>query len=146
MENKNDQKKQFIMFGSLTTAYCGMFVGGLRFGLEIAEIVVGDSVFGMETVARLVIYLCTILSAVFLVRFLKNVDKGFVFDRKNIYPLRYFGWTVTLTGVALVVLHAMADSDNQTYMFFLLIGIFINIVSEVFSLGVSMKEEQELTI
>lgn len=146
MENKNDQKKQFIMFGSLMTAYCSMFVGGVRFGLEIAETVVGDSVFGMETVARLVIYLCTILSAVFLVRFLKNVDKGFVFDRKNIYPLRYFGWTVTLTGVALVVLHAMADSDNPTYMFFLLIGIFINIVSEVFSLGVSMKEEQELTI
>ena len=62
------------------------------------------------------------------------------------YPLRFFAWTVTLTGIILTVINSINDSDSQTYMFFLLIGIFINILSEVFNLGVKMKEEQELII
>lgn len=146
MKNKISQKKQFTMFGSLTIAYSGMLVGILRLGLEIADVLLLDKVFNYDTFTRLIIYLCIILSAISIVRFLKNVDKGFVFDKKNIYPLRFFAWTVTLTGVILTVINTISDSGSQTYMFYLLIGIFINILSEVFNLGVKMKKEQELTI
>ena len=51
-----------------------------------------------------------------------------------------------LTGIILVILHSLSDSDSQTYMFYLLIGVFINIFSEVFAIGVKLKEEQDLTI
>lgn len=69
-----------------------------------------------------------------------------MFDRKNIVPLRLFGWTVMLTGVVLIILHAIADSGSQTYIFHILLGIFINILSEIFILGIKIKEEQDLTI
>lgn len=146
MKIKVSQKKQLTMFCSLTVAYSSMLVGILRFGLEIADVIFMDTVFNYETCTRLVIYTCIILSAISIVCFLKNVDKGFVFDKKNIYPLRFFAWTVTLTGIILTVINSINDSDSQTYMFYILIGIFINILSEVFNLGVKMKEEQDLTI
>lgn len=146
MKNKTSQKKQLTMFCSLTVAYVSMLVGVLRFCLEIAKVIFMDAVFDIDTITRLIIYVCITLSALSIVRFLKNVNKGFAFDKRNIYPLRYFGFTVTLTGLILVVLHVINDSNSQTYMFYLLIGIFINILSEVFYLGVKMKEEQELTI
>lgn len=146
MENKISQKKQFMMFASLTVAYSSILVGILRFGLEVTDIIFMDAVFNYGTCTRLVIYTCIILSAISIVRFLKNVDKGFVFDKKNIYPLRFFAWTVTLTGIILTVINSISGSGSQTYMFYILIGIFINILSEVFNLGVKMKEEQELTI
>ena len=101
MKNKVSQKKQLTMFCSLTVAYTSLLVGILRFGLEIADVIFMDAVFNYETCTRLVIYTCIILSAISIVRFLKNVDKGFVFDKKNIYPLRFFAWTVTLTGIIL---------------------------------------------
>lgn len=146
MEKKISQKKQITMFGSLTIAYSGMLIGILRFCLEIADVFLLDKVFNYDTLTRLIIYICIIISAISIVRFLKNVDKGFVFDKKNIYPLRFFAWTVILTGVILTVINSISDSSSQTYIFYLLIGIFINILSEVFNLGVKMKEEQELTI
>lgn len=146
MEKKTSQKKQITMFSSLTIAYSGMLIGILRFCLEIADVFLLDKVFNYDTLTRLIIYICIIISAISIVRFLKNVDKGFVFDKKNIYPLRFFAWTVILTGVILTVINSISDSSSQTYIFYLLIGIFINILSEVFNLGVKMKEEQELTI
>lgn len=146
MKNSISQKKQLTMFCSFTVAYASLLIGILRFGLEIADVIVMDTAFNYETCTRLVIHTCIILSAISIVRFLRNVDKGFVFDKKNIYPLRFFAWTVTLAGIILTVINSICDSDSQTYMFFLLIGIFINILSEVFNLGVKMKEEQDLTI
>lgn len=146
MEKKISQKKQITMFGSLTIAYSGILIGILRFCLEIADVFLLDKVFNYDTLTRLIIYICIIISAISIVCFLKNVDKGFVFDKKNIYPLRFFAWTVILTGVILTVINSISDSSSQTYIFYLLIGIFINILSEVFNLGVKMKEDQELTI
>lgn len=135
MKNSISQKKQLTMFCSFTVAYASLLIGILRFGLEIADVIFMDTAFNYETCTRLVIYTCIILSAISIVRFLRNVDKGFVFDKKNIYPLRFFAWTVTLAGIILTVINSICDSDSQTYMFFLLIGIFINILSEVFNLG-----------
>lgn len=43
-------------------------------------------------------------------------------------------------------LHTLSDSSTQTYIFYLLTGVFINIWSEIFNLGIKLKEEQELTI
>lgn len=146
MKNKISQKKQLTMFCSLTVAYISMLVGILRFCIDMVDIVFMDAVFDIDTVTRLVTYACITLSAVSIVRFLKNVEKGFIFDRKNIYPLRHFGLTVALTGIVLLAFHILSDSDSQTYMFYLLIGIFINILSEIFNLGIRMREEQELTI
>ena len=90
MKNKVSQKKQLTMFCSLTVAYTSLLVGILRLGLEIADVIFMDAVFNYNTCIRLVIYTCIILSAISIVCFLKNVDKGFVFDKKNIYPLRFF--------------------------------------------------------
>lgn len=146
MENKIKQKRQLVMFCSLTVAYVSMFVGVLRFCLEIGKVVFTGAEVDLSIITLLVMYVCITISAVAIVRFLKNVDRGYIFDKKNIFPLRFFGYTVMLTGIILVILHSLSDSDSQTYMFYLLIGVFINIFSEVFAIGVKLKEEQDLTI
>lgn len=112
----------------------------------MAKIIFTNAALNTETLTKLIIYVCITSSAVSIVRFLKNVDKGFIFDRKNVQPLRWFGWTVTLTGLLLTLLHTLSDSSTQTYIFYLLTGVFINIWSEIFNLGIKLKEEQELTI
>lgn len=146
MRNSKQQKWQLTLFCSLTIAYTSLLIGILRFSLDLAKIIFTNAALNTETLTKLIIYVCITSSAVSVVHFLKNVDKGFIFDRKNVQPLRWFGWTVTLTGLLLTLLHTLSDSSTQTYIFYLLTGVFINIWSEIFNLGIKLKEEQELTI
>lgn len=146
MRHSKQQKWQLTLFCSLTIAYTSLLIGILRFSLDLAKIIFTNAALNTETLTKLIIYVCITSSAVSVVRFLKNVNKGFIFDRKNVQPLRWFGWTVTLTGLLLTLLHTLSDSSTQTYIFYLLTGVFINIWSEIFNLGIKLKEEQELTI
>lgn len=113
MRHSKQQKWQLTLFCSLTIAYTSLLIGILRFSLDLAKIIFTNAALNTETLTKLIIYVCITSSAVSVVRFLKNVDKGFIFDRKNVQPLRWFGWTVTLTGLLLTLLHTLSDSSTQ---------------------------------
>ena len=90
MENKIKQKRQLVMFCSLTVAYVSMFVGILRFCLEIGKVVFTGAEVDLSIITLLVMYVCITISAVAIVRFLKNVDRGYIsFAILRIYGYAY---------------------------------------------------------
>ena len=93
MENKIKQKRQLVMFCSLTVAYVSMFVGILRFCLEIGKVVFTGAEVDLSIITLLVMYVCITISAVAIVRFLKNVDRGYIFDKYISFAiLRIYGY------------------------------------------------------
>jgi len=94
--------------------------------------------------------ICVIFSFVSFVRFILNVNRDNVFVWENISLLRWAGWGllaghVWLTFIELVEHHPYTQIQQANVHGFVF-GVFILIVAEVFTIGLKLREEQDLTI
>ncbi len=68
--------------------------------------------------------------------------------RANANLIYYIGLIIEFNGILQAILNEFAPVTNprQTYMIYILIGVFIIFIGYLFQIGIRMKEEQELTI
>jgi hypothetical protein len=100
-------------------------------------------------------------SLAFFVRFIRNVRRGVIFDHRNVKQLRMIGWgllvvffsnfvTSVASFYALSQVFEMRNVEIQPSDIFATTEIVLSLMAflfaEVFSLGIKMREEQELTI
>ena len=91
-----------------------------------------------------------IRSFVSMAKFILNVNRDKVFVWKNVSLLRWTGWGLLIPFIGVVVydvLHHVPVEQiykEDTYCF--VFSVFCLIVSEVFAIGLKLKEEQDLTI
>lgn len=146
-----------------------VFDGGVRHPaiLQEAIVMVPEHRFYFQSfIYELVIYAVNVILSVialyFLIRFIINVSRGTIFTRPNGRYLRVFGWLlIALGGVECcngLVMSAMIDTANLSragYTFLAnwempwnsyLLGCVALFLGQVWKLGISMREEQELTI
>ena len=57
-----------------------------------------------------------------------------------------FIWQAFPQGITILNEFAPVTNPRQTYMIYILIGVFIIFIGYLFQIGIRMKEEQELTI
>ena len=84
------------------------------------------------------------------VRFILNVNHGEVFTWTNVDLLKTVGWCIVVTTTVMCTSMSFDNIDLlDTWSDAISIitdGIFILIMAEVFSIGLKLKEEQDLTI
>ena len=89
-------------------------------------------------------------SFISFVRFILNVNRNQVFVWENVRLLRWTGWGIVITVVACVFYELFVNVSVATvyteYMDVAVFGVFSLITSEVFAIGLKLKEEQDLTI
>lgn len=104
----------------------------------------------LEFFVEMFAVVATIVSFISFIRFILNVNRNKVFVWENVNLLR-------LTACGLMVLAVIAACDElyagrsfvDVYDHFFdafLFGVFNMIISEVFAIGLKLKEEQDLTI
>ena len=79
---------------------------------------------------------------------LRNVKRKEVFTKENSTLIVAIGGIVELNGLLQGFFGTFVSVSNlrQTYLIYILLGVFILFIGCVFKIGVRMKEEQELTI
>lgn len=86
--------------------------------------------------------------SVFIYLMLRNVKRNLIFVRANANLIYYIGLIIEFNEILQAILNEFAPVTNprQTYMIYILIGVFIIFIGYLFQIGIRMKEEQELTI
>ena len=97
-----------------------------------------------QSVTLLAMAVCSIL----IFRLLRNVKRKEVFTKENSTLIVAIGGIVELNGLLQGFFGTFVSVSNlrQTYLIYILLGVFILFIGCVFKIGVRMKEEQELTI
>jgi len=115
----------------------------------------------ISTSLHLIGVIAVIIALVFFIRLIMSINKSQIFDWQNVKRLRIMGYTLlvsylcTLIPAVMTVYTANGAVKLEKYIFspsflvnlpdlFLVLGCLI--VAEIFSIGLKMKEEQELTI
>lgn len=94
------------------------------------------------------------------VRFIINVNRDKIFEKKNIPLLRWTGWGILIYNLFVLpsemINYSMEHGGHQfmhslKYVYYrhedaFILAIFCWIIAEVFALGIKLREEQELTI
>ena len=84
------------------------------------------------------------------IRFVLNVNRDKVFVWENVHLLRWTGWGVLITILAMsthdLIVHIPLEKIYNEDMSDLTFSVFCLIVAEVFAIGLKLKEEQDLTI
>lgn len=97
-----------------------------------------------QSVTLLAMAVCSIL----IFCLLRNVKRKEVFTKENSTLIVAIGGIVELNGLLQDFFGTFVSVSNlrQTYLIYILLGVFILFIGCVFKIGVRMKEEQELTI
>ena len=97
-----------------------------------------------QSVTLLAMAVCSIL----IFCLLRNVKRKEVFTKENSTLIVAIGGIVELNGLLRGFFGTFVSVSNlrQTYLIYILLGVFILFIGCVFKIGVRMKEEQELTI
>ena len=97
-----------------------------------------------QSVTLLAMAVCSIL----IFCLLRNVKRKVVFTKENSTLIVAIGGIVELNGLLQGFFGTFVSVSNlrQTYLIYILLGVFILFIGCVFKIGVRMKEEQELTI
>ena len=97
-----------------------------------------------QSVTLLAMAVCSIL----IFCLLRNVKRKEVFTKENSTLIVAIGGIVELNGLLQGFFGTFVSVSNlrQTYLIYILLGVFILFIGCVFKIGVRMKEEQELTI
>ena len=97
-----------------------------------------------QSVTLLAMAVCSIL----IFCLLRNVKRKEVFTKENPTLIVAIGGIVELNGLLQGFFGTFVSVSNlrQTYLIYILLGVFILFIGCVFKIGVRMKEEQELTI
>ena len=107
-------------------------------------------IYGGIVVIGLICIYVGVRSTIYFIKFILNINRNKVFIKENIRYLRWIGWG-NLTCSAFVVLNTILLQidvwenllDQTGYFIFAIFGF---IIAEVFSIGIKLREEQELTI
>lgn len=102
-----------------------------------------------EFVSRGITLLTMALCSLFIWIMLSNVKREQVFTSQNADLILAIGTTVEFAGILRFIVGYFASeggAERETFMIFLLLGVFILFIGCLFKMGIRMKEEQDLTI
>ncbi len=101
-------------------------------------------------VLAIVVVYFGIRAFVSFIRFVLNVNRDKVFVWENVRLLRWTGWGVLITILAMsthdLIVHIPLEKIYNEDMSDLTFSVFCLMVAEVFAIGLKLKEEQDLTI
>ncbi len=114
-----------------------------------------------DSTCRSIGLIAAVVAFVYFIQFISSVKRSVVFDKRNVRYLRFMGWAllVNYLGTAIpdlvstcIVRHTveLENYDIAPFIFdnftnlFLILGCFI--IAETFTIGIKLKEEQDLTI
>jgi amino acid transporter len=123
------------------------FKRGYEDGVNATTSSTNDIIVGFVVLAAFVVYAYAFAC---YVRFILRVNHGEVFNWINVDLLRTVGWCIVVTTI--VTFSSMSfDLGNLLDVWsdafgIIAEGIFILIMAEAFSIGLKLKEEQDLTI
>lgn len=97
-----------------------------------------------ESVTLAAMAICSVI--VFLI--LRNVRKGQVFTKCNSNLIMFIGIVTEGNGILQMTLRTFTsdDTNNTSFMIYILLGVFILFIACLFKLGIRMQEEQDLTV
>lgn len=110
---------------------------------------------------NLISYFFYVWSVVYFFRFIRNINKNIIFDKRNIIQLRKLGWGFIIVFFTTLIASYLDFYDMTKYFSLgyaeikpyhpfasteVFMGLTALLFAEVFSIGIKMREEQELTI
>jgi hypothetical protein len=123
------------------------FKRGFADGVNATTSTSSDVVIGLVVLASFVVYAYAFAC---FVRFILRVNHGEVFTWTNVDLLRTVGWCIVVTTTVMCSVISFSSInlwDTWTDGISVITdGIFILIMAEAFSIGLKLKEEQDLTI
>jgi hypothetical protein len=103
-----------------------------------------------------ILYLCVLLYALFFFRkLLNNFRKRLIFENENAELLNKIGNLIIISSIIYVlfdlIIHYLSSKITITigygpFLYLLGLGLFFKVLAEVFKIGKTMKDENELTI
>lgn len=123
------------------------FQRGYVDGVNATTSSTSDIIIGLVVLAAFVVY---VYAFACFVRFILRVNHGEVFNWTNVDLLRTVGWCIVVTTTVMCSVISFSSInlwDTWTDGISIITdGIFILIMAEAFSIGLKLKEEQDLTI
>ena len=110
---------------------------------------------------NLISYFFYVWSVVYFFRFIRNINRNIIFDKRNIIQLRKLGWGFVIVFFTTFIASYLDFYDMTKYFSLsyaeikpyhpfasteIFMGLTAFLFAEVFSIGIKMREEQELTI
>ena len=88
------------------------------------------------------------LCSLFIWQILSNVKRNEIFTKGNANLIVFVGASVEINGFLQYILTYFTPDEyiDETYMIYVLLGVFLLFIGCLFKTGVQMKEEQDLTI
>lgn len=138
-----------MIVGMVMAGFAGVsdFKRGYEDGMNESGTSAYNIIEGLVVFASFLVY---IYAFACYVRFILNVNHGEVFTWTNVDLLKTVGWCIVVTTTVMCTSMSFDNIDLlDTWSDAISIitdGIFILIMAEVFSIGLKLKEEQDLTI
>ena len=138
-----------MIVGMVMAGFAGVsdFKRGYEDGINESGTSAFNIIEGLVVFASFLVY---IYAFACYVRFILNVNHGEVFTWTNVDLLKTVGWCIVVTTTVMCTSMSFDNIDLlDTWSDAISIitdGIFILIMAEVFSIGLKLKEEQDLTI
>lgn len=132
-----------------------------QINLPIEESPSGTAGAILSVAIGLAIMVAGIITLVSFIRFVLNINRNNIFTRKNTRYLKRIGWCMIIIGLLATLKYCndiyaatqtfsltgySIDYAKAVYTGTILFGLFSLVMAESFSIGLKMKEEQELTI
>lgn len=101
-----------------------------------------------QVLSRSITFVAMAVCSIFIWIMLSNVKRNEVFTKRNANLIVFIGVTVEITGLLQYILgiFTLEGISRESFMIYLLLGVFILFIGCLFKIGIRMKEEQDLTI
>ncbi len=101
-----------------------------------------------QVLSRSITLVAMAVCSIFIWIMLSNVKRNEVFTKRNANLIVFIGVTVEITGLLQYILgiFTLEGINRESFMIYLLLGVFILFIGCLFKIGIRMKEEQDLTI
>ncbi len=101
-----------------------------------------------QVLSRSITLVAMAVCSIFIWIMLSNVKRNEVFTKRNANLIVFIGVTVEITGLLQYILgiFTLEGISRESFMIYLLLGVFILFIGCLFKIGIHMKEEQDLTI
>ena len=101
-----------------------------------------------QVLSRSITLVAMAVCSIFIRIMLSNVKRNEVFTKRNANLIVFIGVTVEITGLLQYILgiFTLEGISRESFMIYLLLGVFILFIGCLFKIGIRMKEEQDLTI
>lgn len=144
----NQEFKTFL-FCMMVICYCCLCISIMDNILLCFELGKDDTDgFIWQVIPRVVTMVVMAVCSILILVLLRNVKRRNVFIMQNSSLVLSIGFVIVCNGIFQWCLSKfdLGIGLSQTYMIFLLLGVFIIMIGYVLKIGVRLKEEQELTI